>query len=143
MSSDLFRSLNVLSLEQAMALPYLTMRLAEEGMRVIRVENPARTDPNRYVGPEVLPGSDDAGAEQGMNAYYLPNNLGKQAITLDLGTDSRSRNPASIDPGATDRYLRHQSAFTILSEVGHRLRNRCGSQARHHLGGDYWIRTRA
>ena len=86
MSSALFRSLNVLSLEQAMALPYLTMRLAEEGMRIIRVENPARADPNRYVGPEVLPGTDDADAERGMNAYYLPNNLGKQAITLDLGT---------------------------------------------------------
>jgi formyl-CoA transferase len=86
MSSALFRSLNVLSLEQAMALPYLTMRLAEEGMRVIRMENPARGDPNRFVGPEVLPGTNGAGAEPGMNAYYLPNNLGKQAITLDLGT---------------------------------------------------------
>ncbi len=86
MSSALFRSLNVVSLEQAMALPYMTMRLAEEGMRVIRVENPARADPNRYVGPEVLPGTNGANAEPGMNAYYLPNNLGKQAITLDLGT---------------------------------------------------------
>ena len=86
MTSTLFRSLNVLSLEQAMALPYMTMRLAEEGMRVIRVENPAHADPNRYVGPEVLPGTNGASAEPGMNAYYLPNNLGKQAITLDLGT---------------------------------------------------------
>lgn len=86
MSSALFRSLTVLSLEQAMALPYLTMRLAEEGMRVIRLENPARPDPNRYVGPEVLPGAGGAAVEPGMNAYYLPNNLGKQAITLDLGT---------------------------------------------------------
>ena len=84
MTSELFRTLNVLSLEQAMALPYMTMRLAEEGMRVIRVENPAHADPNRYVGPEVLPGTNGASAEPGMNAYYLPNNLGKQAITLDL-----------------------------------------------------------
>ena len=86
MTSELFRTLNVLSLEQAMALPYMTMRLAEEGMRVIRVENPAHADPNRYVGPEVLPGTNGADAEPGMNAYYLPNNLGKQAITLDLGS---------------------------------------------------------
>jgi len=86
MTSELFRTLNVLALEQAMALPYMTMRLAEEGMRVIRIENPAHADPNRYVGPEVLPSTNGASAEPGMNAYYLPNNLGKQAITLDLGT---------------------------------------------------------
>lgn len=78
---ELFNSLTVLSLEQAMALPFLTMRLAEEGMRVIRVESPPRGDPNRWVGAEVLPGD-----EKGMNAYYLPNNLGKQAITLNLAT---------------------------------------------------------
>ncbi len=50
-------------------------------MRVIRVETPPRGDPNRWVGPEVLPG------EQGMNAYFLPNNLGKQSITLNLRTE--------------------------------------------------------
>ncbi len=77
------RSLTVLSIEQAMTLPYLTLRLAEEGMRVIRLENPSRADPNRYVGPQVIPTAD--GFESGMNAYYLPNNLGKEAITLNLG----------------------------------------------------------
>jgi formyl-CoA transferase len=80
---DLFDSLTVLSLEQATTLPFLTLRLAEEGMRVIRVENPPRGDPNRWVGPPVLPGAGD-GPEPGMNAYFLPNNLGKQAITLNL-----------------------------------------------------------
>ncbi len=82
---DLFRSLTVLSIEQAMALPFLTLRLAEEGMRVIRVEQPPRGDPNRWVGREVLraPGGESS-AEPGMNAYYLPNNLGKQSITLNL-----------------------------------------------------------
>jgi formyl-CoA transferase len=79
MSAEAFRSLTVLSLEQAMALPFLTQRLAEEGMRVIRVERPGRGDPNRWVGPPLLPDT-----EPGMNAYYLPNNLGKQAITLNL-----------------------------------------------------------
>jgi len=68
-----------------MALPFLTMRLAEEGMRVVRVERPGRGDPNRWVGAPVLPdpAGSDAG-EPGMNAYYLPNNLGKEAITLNL-----------------------------------------------------------
>ncbi|MFQ5419119.1 MAG: CaiB/BaiF CoA transferase family protein [Anaerolineae bacterium] len=82
---NLFNSLTILSIEQATTLPYMTLRLAEEGARVIRVENPPYGDPNRWIGPEVL------GGEKGMNAYFLPNNLGKESITLNLGTaDGRS-----------------------------------------------------
>ncbi len=73
-------NLTVLSIEQATTLPYLTLHLAQEGMRVIRVENPPRGDPNRWVGANVL-------GEEGMNAYFLPNNAGKEAITLNLGCD--------------------------------------------------------
>lgn len=73
-----FSHITVLSLEQATTLPYLTLHLAQEGMRVIRVENPPRGDPNRWVGANVL-------GEDGMNAYYLPNNAGKESITLNLG----------------------------------------------------------
>lgn len=72
-----FAHLTVLSIEQATTLPYLTLHLAQEGMRVIRVENPPRGDPNRWVGANVL-------GEEGMNTYFLPNNAGKQAITLNL-----------------------------------------------------------
>jgi len=75
---DLFRHLTVLAIEQAMTLPFLTMRLAADGMRVIRVENPPRGDPNRWAGRELAP------SESGMGTYYLPNNLGKQAVTLNL-----------------------------------------------------------
>ncbi len=75
-----FANLTVLSIEQATTLPYLTLHLAQEGMRVIRVENPPRGDPNRWVGANVL-------GEEGMNAYFLPNNAGKEAITLNLGCD--------------------------------------------------------
>ncbi len=77
---DLLTDLIVLSMEQATTLPFLTMRLAFEGMRVIRLEHPQRGDPNRWVGPVVLDG-------EGMNAYFFPNNVGKQAITLNLQTD--------------------------------------------------------
>lgn len=77
---DLFTDLTVLSIEQATTLPFLTLRLAFEGMRVIRLEHPQRGDPNRWVGPVVLD-------EEGMNAYFFPNNVGKQAITLNLQTD--------------------------------------------------------
>jgi len=78
--NDLLTNLTVLSLEQATTLPFLTLRLAFEGMRVIRLEHPRRGDPNRWVGPVVLD-------EDGMNAYFFPNNVGKQAVTLNLQTD--------------------------------------------------------
>src|SRR5512147_469584 len=71
-------SLTVLSLEQATTLPFLTQRLARDGARVIRVEPPGRGDPNRHVGRDLL-------GEDGMASYFLPNNCGKQAITLNLG----------------------------------------------------------
>ena len=75
---ELFANITVLSLEQATVLPYLTYRLAAEGMNVIRVEHPERPDPNRFVGRDVL-------GEKGMNTYYFPNNVSKKAITLNLG----------------------------------------------------------
>lgn len=74
---ELFADITVLSMEQATVLPYLTYRLATEGMRVIRVEHPQWGDPNRFVGSNVL-------EEEGMNTYFLPNNLGKEATTLNL-----------------------------------------------------------
>lgn len=74
---NLFRNLTILSLEQATTLPFLTFRLAQEGARVIRIEGPRNPDPNRRVGADVL-------GDELMRSYFLPNNLGKQAITLDL-----------------------------------------------------------
>ena len=65
------RDLKVLSLEQAMVVPYLTYRLAMDGMQIIRLENPAQGDPNRMVGDNVL-------NEAGMNAYFLCINAGKR-----------------------------------------------------------------
>ncbi|KAA3664546.1 MAG: CoA transferase [Chloroflexi bacterium] len=85
---NLFRSLTILSIEQATTLPYMTLRFAQEGARVIRVEAPPRGDPNRWVGTAVLPSNDPSSYEQGMNAYFLPNNLGKQSITLNLRSEA-------------------------------------------------------
>jgi len=85
----LFDSLIVLSMEQATTLPYLTLKLAMDGMRVIRLESPPRGDPNRWVGSPVLTNRENGtDYEQGMNAYFLPNNLGKQSITLDMSTEA-------------------------------------------------------
>ncbi|NCO58841.1 MAG: CoA transferase [Deltaproteobacteria bacterium CG23_combo_of_CG06-09_8_20_14_all_51_20] len=74
------KRLTVLSLEQATVLPYLTYRLAHDGMNVIRVEHPVYGDPNRLVGEKVL-------AEERMNSYFLCINAGKKCITLDLARE--------------------------------------------------------
>jgi crotonobetainyl-CoA:carnitine CoA-transferase CaiB-like acyl-CoA transferase len=78
MARGLLTGVTVLSLEQATTLPFLTYRLACDGARVIRVENAERPDPNRFVGRDVL-------GERAMRSYFLPNNCGKEAITLNLG----------------------------------------------------------
>jgi len=74
---NLFENVRVLSLEQATVLPYLTYRLAMDGMEIIRLEHPKYGDPNRFIGENVL-------NEQRMNAYYLTINAGKKALTLNL-----------------------------------------------------------
>ncbi|HKJ97848.1 MAG TPA: CoA transferase [Desulfotignum sp.] len=74
---ELFKKLTVLSLEQATVAPYLTYRLAQDGMQVIRLEHPVYGDPNRFIGEKVMD-------EDRMNAYYLCINAGKKALTLNL-----------------------------------------------------------
>jgi len=74
---DAFENVTVLSLEQATVLPYLTYRLAQDGMNVIRLEHPVYGDPNRMIGENVL-------GEERMNTYFLCINAGKKALTLNL-----------------------------------------------------------
>jgi crotonobetainyl-CoA:carnitine CoA-transferase CaiB-like acyl-CoA transferase len=74
---NLFNDLTVLSLEQATVLPYLTYRLAQDGVNVIRLEHPVHSDPNRMVGDNVL-------GEERMKAYFLCINAGKKALSLNL-----------------------------------------------------------
>jgi len=79
-----FKKLKVISVEQALALPYLTYRLALEGMEVLKVENPPIGDPNRSAGPKIL-------EEEKMNGYFLPFNCAKRAVTLNLKKDEGKR----------------------------------------------------
>ncbi len=74
---ELFKNLTVLSLEQATVAPYLTYRLAQDGMNVIRLEHPIYGDPNRFIGENVL-------NEERMNSYFLCINSGKKALTLNM-----------------------------------------------------------
>ena len=74
---DAFKNITILSLEQATVLPYLTFRLAQDGMKVYRLEHPVYGDPNRLIGENVL-------KEDRMNTYFLCINAGKKALSLDL-----------------------------------------------------------
>lgn len=76
---EIFKNVTILSLEQAMVLPYLTYRLSLDGANVIRMEHPVYGDPNRRVGENRL-------NEDRMYTYFLAINCNKKAITLDLGT---------------------------------------------------------
>lgn len=71
----------VLSLEQALSLPYATLRFVHKGWRVIRIEAAPTGkglpgDPNRYIGQRV--------AEDDRRSYFIPPNVGKEGIALDL-----------------------------------------------------------
>ena len=76
---EIFKEMTMLSLEQATVLPYLSYRLAMDGIRVIRLEHPVYGDPNRMVGENKL-------GEERMNTYFMAINAGKEAVTLNLGS---------------------------------------------------------
>jgi crotonobetainyl-CoA:carnitine CoA-transferase CaiB-like acyl-CoA transferase len=63
----------VVSVEQAVAAPYCTSRLADAGARVIKIERSAGDFARRY----------DADV-QGQSAYFVWLNRGKESICLDL-----------------------------------------------------------
>lgn len=74
----------VVSLEQALSLPYATWRFAHLGWRVIRIEaTPAGGtdpgDPNRYIGSVV------AGYDR--RSYFLAQNVGKESLVLNLKSE--------------------------------------------------------
>ena len=71
----------VLSLEQALSLPSATLRFAQLGWRVVRIEATKADgglpgDPNRYIGGRV--------ADDDRRSYFIAPNVGKEAIALNL-----------------------------------------------------------
>lgn len=114
--SDLFKMITILSLEQATVLPYLTLRLAEEGATVIRLEHPVYGDPNRRIGEDVL-------KEDRMFSYFLSINAGKKALTLDLATSEGQRIlkelilKLKVDIFATNQLPRNYSKLGIEYEM--------------------------
>ncbi len=62
-------NLLVVSLEQAVAAPYCSSRLADAGARVIKIESTSRPD----------------GARRGVPRFYAAMNAGKESVALDFG----------------------------------------------------------
>ncbi|MDX8534154.1 CaiB/BaiF CoA-transferase family protein [Mesorhizobium sp. VK25A] len=96
---DLF----VVSIEQAVAAPLCTVRLADAGARVVKIERPEGETARHYDS-----------AVEGMSAYFVWLNRGKQSVALDLKAEEDlallHRMVAQADvlvqnlaPGAIDR----------------------------------------
>ncbi len=67
----------VVALEQAVAAPYCTSRLADAGARVVKVERPEGDFARRYDR-----------AVHGESAYFVWLNRGKESVALDLKTEA-------------------------------------------------------
>ncbi len=119
--ANLLRNITILSLEQATVLPYLTLRLIEDGAHVIRMEHPIYGDPNRRIGDDVL-------KEDRMFSYYLPINAGKKALTLDLATPEGQNIlrelilKLRVDIFATNQLPRNYSKLGIEYETLNKIR---------------------
>mgnify|MGYP003643506593 CR=1 FL=1 len=68
--------LTVLALEQAVAAPFCTSRLADAGARVIKIERPEG---------DFARGYDDVA--KGQSSYFVWLNRGKESVVLNLASD--------------------------------------------------------
>ena len=77
--------LTVLAIEQAVAAPFCTSRLADAGARVLKVERPEG---------DFARGYDDVAA--GQSSYFVWLNRGKESIALDLASDEGKEKLAEL-----------------------------------------------
>ncbi len=104
----------VIAVEQALSMPYATLRFVHLGWRVIRVEptpvpgRRSKGDPNRYIGRPV------AGDDR--HSYFVGPNVGKEAIAINLkcekGRDLLARlvRDLSVDVFCTNTMpMRHEA----------------------------------
>ena len=67
--------IRVVDLTRALAGPYCTLRLADHGADVVKIEQPGTGDETRGWAPPHM---------NGVSAYYLSINRNKRSVTLDL-----------------------------------------------------------
>ena len=98
-----FEGLTVVALEQAVAAPFATSRLADGGARVIKIERPAG---------DFARGYDDVA--KGQASYFVWLNRGKESLVVDLATPAGKETlrallaqadvvVQNLKPGALDR----------------------------------------
>lgn len=81
MSQNLpLRGLTVLALEQAVAAPYCTSRLADAGARVIKIERPEGDFARGYDS-----------AVNGLASYFVWLNRGKESLVADIKDPADAR----------------------------------------------------
>ncbi len=100
----------VVSLEQAVAAPFATRKLADAGARVIKVERPGGDFARRY----------DTVA-RGQSAYFVWLNRGKESLVLDIKD--------SGDAGLLDRILARADVYIQNLRPGAASRAGFGSAA--------------
>src|SRR5271167_2446772 len=79
----------VVAVEQAVAAPFCTVRLADAGARVIKIERPKGDFARLY--DDAVPGS---------SSYFVWLNRGKESVVLDLSQDSARRQLGALIAGA-------------------------------------------
>lgn len=70
------KGITVISLEQAVAAPFCSARLADAGARVIKIERP---------GGDFARGYDDVAS--GQSSYFVWLNRGKESVVMDVASD--------------------------------------------------------
>lgn len=80
------KGVTVVAIEQAVAAPFLTSRLADAGAKVIKVERPEGDFARGY--DEVAPG--------GQSSYFVWLNRGKESLIVDLATPEGKAQLASL-----------------------------------------------
>lgn len=77
--------LEVVAIEQAVAAPFASSRLADAGARVVKIERPEG---------DFARGYDDVAA--GQSSYFVWLNRGKESVTLDLASDKGKAELAAL-----------------------------------------------
>ena len=88
-ASQPLAGLTVVAIEQAVAAPFCTARLADAGARVIKIERPEG---------DFARGYDDA--VLGQSSYFVWLNRGKESVVLDLTQSEARRELSEMIAGA-------------------------------------------
>jgi crotonobetainyl-CoA:carnitine CoA-transferase CaiB-like acyl-CoA transferase len=106
MSKKALEGIKVIDLSRQISGPYCTKLLSAFGAEVVKVEDPGKGDPARWIGP-----FRDDRPDPEASALYLYLNTGKKSITLDL------KNPAG--PNLLKRLIKDADVLVENFPPGH------------------------